>query len=157
MPQEQREVRSDNDNRKQEPMAPVASALPKKELSARQKWSKAQPTKMITFWLCVGSVALVLFIGFGWGGWTTGGAAEKQATVAAQGAVVQRLTSICVAQYNLSPEHAQRLTELQAVKSSYDRATFVTDQGWATMPGDAKPDNKVADQCAKQLLELASN
>jgi hypothetical protein len=152
-----REVRSDNYNRKQQPTAPVSSAPQKKEPTARQKWNKSRPTKMIAFWLCVGSVALALLIGFRWGGWTTGGAAQKQATVAAQGAVVERLTSICVAQSNVSPQFAQKLTELQAVKSASDRATYVTDQGWATMPGDAKPDNKVADQCAKQLLALAAN
>jgi len=153
----EREVRADNDHRKQQPVAPVGSVPPKAQPTGRQKWNKARPTKMITFWLCVGSVALALLIGFRWGGWTTAGAAQKQATVAAQGAVVERLTAICVAQSNLSPEHVQQITELQAVKSGSDRATYVTDKGWATMPGDAKPDNKVADQCARKLLVLAAN
>jgi hypothetical protein len=153
----EREVRADNDNRKREPMTSATSAPPPKPLTGRQKWNKARPTKMIAFWLCVASIALAVFVGFTWGGWVTGSTAAKQSSTAAQGAVVQRLATICVAQFTLSLDHAQKLSELQAVKSSYDKATFVTEQGWATMPGEVKSDSKVADQCAKQLVLLASN
>lgn len=153
----EREVRADNDNRKREPVMPSVNAPPQKPPTARQKWNKARPTKMIAFWLCVGSIALVLFVGFRWGGWVTSGTAQVQANTAAQSAVVQRLATICVAQFTLSPDHAQKLTELQAMKTSTNKATFVTEQGWAMMPGEVKSDSKVADQCAKQLVLLASN
>jgi hypothetical protein len=38
--------------------------------------------------------------------------------------------------------------------SVYKQDDFVKDQGWATMPGEEKPDNKVADACAKLLAEI---
>jgi hypothetical protein len=39
--------------------------------------------------------------------------------------------------------------------SSYQRDDYVKDQGWATMPGEANPENKVADGCAKLIVQGA--
>jgi hypothetical protein len=67
-------------------------------------------------------------------------------------AVNQRLSMICVGQYNQDPQKDQKLTELQDMRS-YQRDDYVTEQGWATMPGEANPDNKVADGCAKLIVQ----
>jgi hypothetical protein len=117
----------------------------------RQRWDKAKLKKSRVFWIAIGAIVLTLFLGFTRGGWTTGRSARNLAETSAQGAVVERLTPICVAQFNGDPQRTLKLGELKAAKS-YERNTFVKDQGWATMPGETAPDNQVAAACAKQLM-----
>jgi hypothetical protein len=149
--------RSSNDNRaSQSGTTPAASAKPPPPPPTRgERWRVARPTKMLTFWICLGVIALTMFIGFRWGGWTTQDAAQKQANSAAQTAVVLRLAKICAAQFGNDGEHTQKLAELQALGSSA-RSAFVHDGGWATMPGDDEPDSKVVSECVKQVLVVAS-
>lgn len=147
------EKRADNDNRKlktSQPEARVEQTQPK-QASLGERWHQAQPTKTMLFWSCLAAIILTMLVGFNWGGWVTGGTAQKMAVVTAQAAVVQRLAPICVAQFNLDPGKTQKLVELKAT-SSYQRGTYVKEQGWATMPGDGQADIKVATECAKQLI-----
>jgi hypothetical protein len=123
-----------------------------KELSYRQRWDKARATKKVVFWTVVGVIILTMFVGFRWGGWVTGGTAQAMGETMAQDAVIQRLTPICVHQFNQDPDKAQKLAEFKEVKT-YQRDDYVKDQGWATMPGEEQPDSKVADACAKLLVE----
>lgn len=145
---------ADNDNRKFRPSAPAAvePVQPQKE-SLGARWRNLQPTKTTLFWFCVGAVVLTMLVGFNWGGWMRGSTAQRMADVSASNAVTERLATICVAQFNLDPTKDQKLQELQAA-SSYKRAEYVAAQGWATVAGEEKPDSKVADACAKQLLAL---
>lgn len=113
-----------------------------------ERWDKARPTKKIVFGIAVVAIILTIFIGFNWGGWVTGGSAQKMST----DAVAQRLSLICVGQYNQDPQKDQKLTELQDT-SPYQRDDYVKEQGWATMPGEDKPDNKVADGCARLIVQ----
>ena len=122
----------------------------KEKVSFGQWWDKARPTKTLVFWSWVAVIILTLFIGFGWGGWVTGGTAE----VMAQEAIVQRLVPICVGQFNQDPGKDQKLQELQE-KSSYQRDDYVRDQGWATIFGEEQPNRKVADECVTQLMQLS--
>lgn len=117
----------------------------------RQKWSHAKPTKAMTFWIAIGAIVLTLVLGFTRGGWTTSATAAKLAETSAETAVIARLTPICVAQFNADSQHAAKLAELKAV-NSFQRGSFVQDQGWATMPGETAPDNRVARECASQLM-----
>jgi len=155
----QREERASNDNRTRETVTSTPQAQPQAP-SKQERWAEARPTKMIVFWICLGAIALAITLGFSKGGWTTGGSAERLAKTAAQVAVVQRLGTICVAQFNLSPDHAKNLAEMQALSSS-KRSTFIREQGWATMPGETPgqdtSESKVAGECAKQLFQTASN
>ena len=66
-------------------------------------------------------------------------------------AVVQRLAPICVAQFNMDPEKAAKLGEMDGMSSS-QTVKYVQEQGWATITGVEKPDRKVADACIKLLL-----
>jgi hypothetical protein len=100
------------------------------------------------------SIVLILVVGFNWGGWMTGGSAAKMATTTAGAAVVLRLAPICVAQFQLDASKDQKLTELKAM-SSYQQSDYVSKQGWATMPGEVKPDSKVAAACAKLLTQVS--
>ncbi|MBX6324016.1 MAG: hypothetical protein IRY94_19535, partial [Rhodospirillaceae bacterium] len=47
-------------------------------------WKAWRPSKGLWFWSCVGASALTMIVGFGWGGWVTGGTASKMATDAAE-------------------------------------------------------------------------
>jgi hypothetical protein len=149
------EKRADNDNRQIRTSAPAAQAVPKppRRESFGDRWGNVQVTKSTVFWLCLASVLLTLLVGFNWGGWMRGSAAQRLAEVTGRDAVTERLATICVAQFNLDPARAQKLQELQAT-SAYQQAEYVTTQGWATMPGEEKPTSRVADACAKQLMLL---
>ena len=92
-------------------------------------------------------IILTIILGFTWGGWVTGGNAQKMS----DNAVIQSLAPICVGQFNLDPEKAVKLAELKKM-SSYQRDDYVKEQGWATMPGEERPNSKVADACAKLLI-----
>jgi hypothetical protein len=123
----------------------------KQKRSFSQRWGKVRPTKTIVFWSVIGAIVLTMLVGFNWGGWVTGSTANRAAKVMAEGAVIQRLTPICVAQFNQDPEKDQKLQELKAA-NSYQRTSYVKNQGWATMPDEEKPNNKVASECTQQLM-----
>lgn len=118
----------------------------------RQRWAKARLTKWAAFWVAIGAIILTLFFGFSRGGWMTGGSAQRMAENASQSAVVARLAPICVLQFNQDPQKDQKLVELKELISSYQRSQYIKDQGWATMPGEANPDNQVAAECAQRIM-----
>ncbi|MCB8972615.1 MAG: hypothetical protein H6654_03585 [Ardenticatenaceae bacterium] len=120
----------------------------------RQRWAKAKLTKMAAFWVAIGAIILTLFFGFSRGGWMTGGSAERMAESASQSAVVERLAPICVMQFNQDPSRDQKLEELKTLGSDFQRAKYVKEQGWATIPGEETPDGPVATECAKRLMQL---
>jgi len=103
----------------------------------------------------IGGAIVLAIVGFEWGGWVTSGTAREMAEEMASEAVVNRLTPICVAQFNQDPQKNQKLKELKK-KDFWDRRQYVEKQGWATMPSEKKPDSKVADECTKQLMEIGS-
>ena len=55
----------------------------------------------------VGAIVLAA-IGFGWGGWVTGGTAQEMAEEMAENSVVDRLVPICVMQFNCDSEKDQK-------------------------------------------------
>ena len=149
--------RSSNDNRASQSATKPATSTkpPPPPLTRGERWRVARPTKMLTFWLCLGAIVLTMIVGFTWGGWTTQDAAQKQANSVAQTAVVLRLAKICAAQFGNDGAHTEKLAELQALGASA-RSGYVHDGGWATMPGEDAPDSKVVSECVKQVLVVAS-
>lgn len=115
-----------------------------------QRLSKARPTKTLFFWSWVAAAVATMIVGFTWGGWVMGSTARTMAQVQADDAVVSRLAPICVVQAKQDPRRTQELRELNAL-GAYERGDYVKKRGWARMPGEAEPDSKVADQCAKLL------
>ena len=101
-----------------------------------------------------GGAIVLAVIGFNWGGWVTTGSAEAMAKETAANAVAERLGLICVAQFNVDSERGQKLKEMKE-KDSWDKGRYVEKQSWAIMPGEDKPDSRVADACAKQLTAKA--
>jgi len=114
-------------------------------------WQKFKLGFWSVFWGAVGGAIVIVVIGFKWGGWVTGGTAQ----IMAEEAVVDRLAQICVVQFNQDPQKDQKLKELKEA-GSWERDSYVEKQGWATMPGEKKPNSEVADVCAMRLMESGS-
>ena len=118
-----------------------------------QRWRATQFSKTAVVGMCLAMIAGTMLVGFTWGGWVTDGAAQKSATTMANDAVIQRLSSICVAQFQQDPAKDEKLAELKLERSMQQR-NYVRDQGWSIMPGDEESDTKVASACAKVLAQL---
>jgi hypothetical protein len=58
-----------------------------------------------------------------------------------------------LAQLNRDAAKNQKLAEMKNNKDTWEMGRFIEKQDWAVMPGDEKPDNGVADACAKQLAK----
>ena len=122
---------------------------PWEKVGIGQRWSAARPTKTIVVWSWLACAAITMVIGFTWGGWVTGSTARSMA----EDTVAVRLAPICVVQFKSDPGKSQKLKELKEA-STWQGGDYVKKQGWATMPGEAEPVSKVADECAKLLMLL---
>lgn len=111
-------------------------------------WEKIK----LGLWSALGGAIVLAIVGFSWGGWVTGGTALEMAEEKAEDAVVNRLAPICVEQFNQDSEKDQKLKELKE-KDSWVRDDYIEKQGWATMPGEEKPDSTVADKCADMIIK----
>jgi len=96
-----------------------------------------------------GAIALAI-VGFSWGGWVTGGSAERMAAEKARNEVVAALVPICIEQSKQDPKVGETLAQLEAA-SNYKRRDMVMETGWATMPGSDDPNRSVASACMEQL------
>ncbi len=110
-------------------------------------WEKIKPG----LWGAAGGAIILAIIGFAWGGWVTGGTAQEMAEEMAENAVVARLSPICVEQFRQDSGKDQKLVGLKK-EDSRKRNDYVEKQGWATMPGEKKPDRKVALKCADLVI-----
>lgn len=128
--------------------------MEQKKESLGQKWNAARPTKTVVFWSWIASIVVTMILGFTWGGWVTGGTAQKMADVTGEDAVVKRLAPVCVVQFN---QDAQKDHKLKGLKETgtWEQADYVKKHGWATMPGEREPDSKVAGECVKLLLLIS--
>jgi len=108
------------------------------------------------FWSAVAGAVVCAGIGFIWGGWVTGGSAEKQATARAHDAVVAALAPICAERFNAQTDAAAKVVEL-AKASSWDRGNVIGKSGFATMPGAKDFDSDVARACAELLANPAKS
>jgi hypothetical protein len=106
-------------------------------------------------WSALGGAIVLAYAGFNFGGWVTGGTAAAMAKEIAANAVAERLGTICAAQFNRDSEKDHKLKEMKG-KDTWDKGRYIEKQSWAIMPGEDKPDNGVADACAKHLAEKLS-
>lgn len=97
----------------------------------------------------VGAIALAI-VGFSWGGWVTGGSADRMAAEKARHEVVAALVPICIEQSNQDPQAAETLARLKET-NRYQRDELLMKAGWATMPGSNDPNRAVAGACMEQL------
>jgi hypothetical protein len=105
-------------------------------------------------WTGVGAVAATLVIGFGFGGWVTGGAAQKMADEAANAAHAKLAAAVCAEDFLRAANARERLAKLQSLEW-WERDEKLVAGGWATMPGETEPGLGVAIQCATRLSDHA--
>lgn len=100
--------------------------------------------------IVIGAIGMVIFIFATELGITQGNAKEM-----VDQAVVNKVASICVAQFQQDPQWKQKLTELAKI-DEWQRDTYVVKQGWATAPGEEKPGtySDLADEVARRLGKL---
>ena len=98
-------------------------------------------------WGAVGGAIVTMIIGFAWGGWVLGSSSLNMGEEMVETALVERLTPICVAQFNQDPEKDKKLKEFKEI-DYWNQDQYVKDQGWATMPFEKEPDSSVADRCS---------
>lgn len=103
---------------------------------------------------CVAGAAALAFVGFAWGGWVTGGTLKQKAAIAGQTATVAALAPICADKFERAADaDDDMVVKLIAVKSK-DGGSYLLKSGWATFPGGAEPDSKVAIACFDLLRKI---
>ena len=99
----------------------------------------------------IGSV-LTMIVGFNWGGWVTGGGAERIAYERSQTAVTAALVPVCVEKSKTDPALPKKLGALTALTTSWDQREAVLQAGWATI-GQGEANRDVAEACASELVK----
>ena len=117
-----------------------------------QRWSEYQPAKEHLVWTVIIGIAATLIIGFGPGGWVTGGTAQKMADEAAATSHNELAAAVCAEHFMRAADARTRLAKLQALQW-WERDEHVAKGGWATMPGEKEADSAVAQMCATRLSE----
>ena len=100
----------------------------------------------------VGVVASMV-IGFSWGGWMTGGTANKLAADRADTAVMAALTPVCVEKFMQNSDAKANLAILQKISTNWEQGQYLEKGGWATRPGATSPDYELGRACAAKLIE----
>ena len=89
-------------------------------------------------------------VGFSWGGWVTGGGANKMANAMSHDNVIAALLPVCL---DMSRTDSDRIAKMATIQeaASYKRRDAVMQAGWATMPGSDTPDRDLAQACVAAL------
>jgi hypothetical protein len=105
-------------------------------------------------WGAGAGAVCIIVVGFAAGVVVTSWSAAESAKLQTEKAVIAALTPICVAQFREVPQ-AQQVTHIAALQKelSWQRSDYIEKQGWATMPGSAKPNDAVAEACASELMK----
>ena len=116
---------------------------------------KREQIKPFLWGMAAGAIVLLIVV-FSAGWVVTSGSAKARARVMAADAVLARLAPIAVAQFMQDPDREERLKELKRLDTygMNNRTDYVKKQGWATMPGEKKPDSSVAEEVADRLVKL---
>ena len=99
-----------------------------------------------------GAVASMV-IGFSWGGWMTGGTANRLAAERVDTAVVAALTPICVEKFLQDSDAKANLAVIKKIPSFWEQGEYVQKGGWATQPGATSSDYHLARACAEKLIQ----
>ena len=112
-----------------------------------------QKLKPFGWGIGVGAVLLLVLI-FSTGWVVTSSAAKQQAQERAEKAVDRQMAEVCVYQFKQAENTQKKLQKLAEMDYSWDRAEYIRNQGWASMPGEDSSSSGVADNCAKRLMTM---
>lgn len=104
-------------------------------------------------WGAAAGAVVLAIVMFSTGLAVTGQSAERNARMMSQAAVTENLAAICVAQFKDTSDREEKLNKLVAT-DAWKRPSYVSDQGWATMPGSDSPTTLVANECATRLANM---
>jgi len=96
-------------------------------------------------------VAATVGLGFYQFGWSSAASTRRIAHDEARAAVASALVPFCIAKA-VADGDAAKLAKLRTATSPYARGDFVSNAGWATMPGMASPDADLARACSERLV-----
>jgi hypothetical protein len=116
---------------------------------------KLTPKIESTLWGAAGGAAALALVGFVFGGWVTGGKATEMARQQSEKAVITALAPICADKFRHASNATENLGKLNAISYSWEKGTYVSQGGWATLPGSAEPSQGVAQACAELLSTLS--
>lgn len=108
------------------------------------EWLKPVATGVV-----LGAIAISV-IGFSWGGWVTGGTANKMANSLSHDRVIAALVPVCVNMSRADTERAGKLAEIRET-STYQRRSVLMETGWATVPGSEAANRDLAEACLAAL------
>jgi len=94
-------------------------------------------------WGIAGGAIVLAIVGFTWGGWVTGGEAERSAKARADDAVVTALAPVCVDKFKSAGEAPANLAALKKL-DAWLQGDFVEKGGWAATPGASAPKDHVS-------------
>ena len=100
----------------------------------------------------VGAV-LILILAFSTGWVVTSSTAKQNAEERAEKSIDKQMAEVCVYQFEQASNTQKKMKKMAEMDYSWDRAEYIREQGWATMPGDDSASSGVADNCAKRLME----
>jgi hypothetical protein len=106
-------------------------------------------------WGFVGGSVVTMILGFGWGGWTTGGGADRLAMERSNAAVTAALVPVCLEKSKADPAIAKKVGALKALSTLYEQRDAVAKDGWASI-GGGEANREVAEACATELLKVAA-
>lgn len=121
--------------------------------SLGDRWMEVQPSKTMAFWSCAAVAVATMAIGFGAGGWVTGGTAAEMVQDASEKARTELVASACVERFTSSTSFATELASLKE-ESSWKQGDLVADGGWATLAGMKEPLDDAARLCANKLVAM---
>jgi hypothetical protein len=120
--------------------------------SLSRRFEHYQPSKTVLFWSCAGGIVATMIVGFTWGGWVTGGSAQKMVNDAADQARAEVAAAVCVQEFMQAADAGVQLASLKQITSSWAREDFVEEGGWAMIASEEYDD--AADLCAKRLMGM---
>jgi len=124
-----------------------------KHSSEKETKVNKQQMKPFAWGAVVGAVGLsILMFSTGWA--VTSGVAEADAREMSRAAVIENLAAICVAQFEATANKEENLNKLIAT-DTWQRGSYVQQQGWAIMPGSDSATSQVAAACAMRLAQLS--
>ena len=106
-------------------------------------------------WGFVVGAIVTMIVGFSWGGWSTGGTADRVALERSNTAVTAALLPVCLEKSKTDPAATKKLTALRALSSSYEQRDMVLKDGWASV-GASEGNRDVAEACAAQLVKVVA-
>ncbi|HZD91405.1 MAG TPA: hypothetical protein VE224_14990 [Pseudolabrys sp.] len=99
----------------------------------------------------LGALAAIV-IGFGWGGWMLGSAAQQMVQKKVDAEVVSLYTPQCVARFEAQTNMPAHWAALKKASADYDQQGFIEKAGFATPPDAKAANDDVADACANKLM-----